>query len=267
MKTKAIFLTAVLVTLAIFAQGWRNGQQSQGGNPTAQNCANSGCHGGPLEGASVCLTAISGNNQTWTQGTNALVIQPIAATDTFGGGFSGDSTFKFWGYTMNFTSCTGGPLPLSVSLHNCSAGTSLRYTSNGVWYVEGTGNIPLTWQQISGKPANVSYLTSYCMIVFTNGDSLRTGDSTIFYSTKLGYEYPFATSPQTDVLSVPKNTYVNILTPTDYGVYIHHRGAWCISTVYGRRIAVGYAEREVSLKPGMYIIQTDNEKPIKYLKL
>lgn len=276
MKTKAIILAILFVTLAIFAQGWRNGQISQISNPTAQNCANTGCHGGTAPGAYLHVEVVSGNNQTWTQGTNAIIIQPIAATDTIGGGFSGDTTLRCWGYTMNFTSCTGGPLPISVSLHNCNHGWPLKYQSNGIWYVENTGNPPLMWQSIPGQPSNVRYFTSYCMAVFTIGpgyqdsirinigavfsncDSTQGGDSTVFYNSKLGYQSPLndGITENEIMTSLPVNSHAVV----NGVLYIKHRGPWRLTTMEGRAF-YGVTEKAIPLAAGIYFLQIGLGKP------
>lgn len=265
MKTKAIMLAISFVTLAIFAQGWRNGQLLNTPNPTAQNCANAGCHGGQAPETFLDLIMISGNNQTFTPGNNALIVRPVVATDTIGGGSSGDSTLRCWGYTANFTTCTGQPLPISVSMHSCSGGMPLKYQSNGLWYVEATENPILQWQTLPGQPSNVRYLTNYCIIAFTvsgsyadsikmnfgvvlsNCDSLRTGDSTIFYSSKLGAALPL----HHEVHEHPNTLPFQGVNDRDY---------WEVINLHGVVILSGKGGQELSLQPGLYYMRIEDYK-------
>jgi len=272
MKNK-YFIAISIVILAIFTQGWRNGQLQQG-NPTVYGCDAPTCHGGVLPDGELLITSLLGSS-TWQTGTNAVVVQPVAAADTAGGGFSGDSTFKNWNYIMNFTRCNGQPLPIVASFHDCISGIERRYQANGIWYVELGSSPALSWMNIAGRPANAVYLTEWCIthfiitngafqdsikinacVVFGQGDNDPSNDSTICTSLKLAHSGAFDTSPQIDGLSVPNNTYVNILTVGNGGVSIHHTGAWRIVSLIGTEIK-GIGVKFLSLSPGLYYFSTD----------
>ena len=273
MKTGKYFLATLFVILAIFTQGWRNGQLPHTGNPVVYGCDAPTCHGGVLPDGELLITSLLG--PTWQAGSNVISVQPIVAVDTLGGGFSGDSTFSTWNYIMNFTRCNGQPLPITVGAHSCISGTERRYQANGIWYVE-IGNSPeLRWMSIAGRPANLMHLTHYCLAqfqitntsfddsikvnvcaVFGQGDTIPGNDSTVCTSLKLAHSGAFDTSPQIDGLSVPNNTYVNILTVGNGGVSIHHTGAWRIVSLIGTEIK-GIGVKFLSLSPGLYYFSTD----------
>lgn len=277
---KAITTLTALIILILFVQGWRNGQLPNNPNPTAKNCQNAGCHAGNLQESSISIELLSGNNTNWSQGTNAIIIRPIIACDTLGGGKSPDSLFTEWGYTMNFTSCTGGPIPISVSLHSCSGGSSYRYQSNGIWYAEIGTPAPLVRQNVPGMPANITCLSAYCIIsfvmgsypdsikvnigaVFSNGDSIPGNDSTIFYSVKLGPSNPLTHEPFTGGLSSPFHIHPLLLKCGLDGLSVYYTGRWRIVSAAGVVVASGTGNREqIHLQTGAYYLQAEGENLI-----
>lgn len=263
---------SILVLLISSLQGWSNGQNPNTGNPTAKNCANAGCHGGapPDSCAELIVNTLVGSG-TWQSGTNGLMIMPIIATDTTGGGFCGDTTLRCWNYTVNFTNCNNQPIPINVYFHDCNRGFERIYQANGIYYAEMRNSPQLDWLGITGKPANVSYLTAWCTVlfnvtnpsftdsilinfgvVFGNCDSIPGNDSTILYSMKLGYSGAFST--YSDVMNLVGTHHL-------HGMDIHREGTgvkvnmvipWQIVTPDGKILYEDSQPVYIELPPGLY---------------
>lgn len=276
MKTrKAITIAASCFILVNIVLGWSNGQNPNTGNPTAKNCANAGCHGGspPDSCAQILFSTLAGSG-TWQSGTNGVVIQPVAATDTNPGqpgGFCGDTTLRCWNYTINFTDCNNQPIPINVYFHDCLQGFERIYQANGIYYGE-IGNSPmLNWMTINGQPSNVSYLTSWCMLLFTvtnssfqdsininiglvlgNCDTIPGNDSTLFFSTKLAYSGQFSSHDEVMVLTGNYHYHPPKIEYRGNGVMVTERCAWQIVTADGRLLYEDDQPVYIELPTGLY---------------
>lgn len=279
MKRKLILTAISCFILVNLVLGWSNGQNPNTSNPTAQNCSNAGCHGGTPQDSCMGVnvqTLLGGGN--WQTGMNAIRIQPFAAVDTnlgTPGGYCGDTTLKCWNYTVNFTSCSNQPIPINVYFHDCMQGLERIYQSNGIYYAELGASAGLGWQAIPGQPANVAYYSNWCILFFNvtnpsftdsilinvglvlgNCDSTASNDSTVFYSTKLGYSGQLS-NPLPD-LTGPYHLHPQDVQVNYDGIKVNTSEAWQIVLPDGKILHEDIGPAYVSLPTGLYYFRKKN---------